>query len=145
MAAATGNLTVTTTATVTISGVTYSHSDTKIVTAVTNPYDQIISVPTTEEVIFTIATNNAGATFKVVNYLHIKNLDTVNTCRIRFKDTGAHTHDVDLAAGEWLTVWNNKINVSTTAGAWSAFTNWDEVSADFDTLIGEVHVFACQQ
>ena len=144
MAAETGTLTVTHTGTLTIGDETFNFSDTKTVTAVTNPYNTIISVGTTEAVILTIAAAKAGATMTGVDFLRIKNNDTVNKCRIRFKDTGAHTYDVEIAAGEWLTVWNNELNVSETAGAWSVFTQWDEVSADFDTAAGELHVFACQ-
>lgn len=144
MAAATGTLTVVNSVSLTISGVPHVFSNTQTLTAVTNPYDQIVSVPITEVVILTIAAANAGATFKNINFLYLENKDTVNTCRIRFKDTGLHTFDITLDAGRSLTLWNNKLNVDEDASAWSAFTNWDEVSADFDTLEGELHVFACQ-
>jgi|GEM_PF-3923486 len=143
--AGTGTFTFEQSGSVTIGTKTYSFSNTETLTAVTNVFDQIITVDSvTESIIATVAAENAGATFKDINFVYIENKDTTNTCRIRYKDTGAHTVDFDLDAGRSIVLWNNEINVSATAGAFSAFTSWDTINAQFDTADGELFVFACQ-
>lgn len=143
--AETGTFTFVQTGSVTIGGELFSFTNTETLTSVTNPYNQIITVDSaTESVIATIAAENGGATFKDINFVYLENKDTTNTCRVRFKDTGGHTVDFDLDAGRGVVFWNNQVSVSATAGAFSSFSSWDTINAQFDTADGELKVFVCQ-
>lgn len=72
----------------------------------------------------------------------IINKDDTNFVRIRLADTGAHTVDFRLDAGEFMVFWNRGINVSTTEAAFAAFTNIDTIVAQADTASVDVKVVA---
>lgn len=77
-----------------------------------------------------------------ISFLIIQNTNATNFCRVRIADTGAHTVDHRLDAGAFMILTNTKINVSATEGAFAVFTDWDTVSAQFDTADGELIIFA---
>lgn len=70
------------------------------------------------------------------------NKDDTNFIRLRLADTGAHTVDFRLDAGQFMFFWNTDINVSTTEGAFAAFTQIDTIIAQADTAPCDVQVVA---
>ena len=72
----------------------------------------------------------------------IINKDDSNFVRLRLADTGAHTADFKLDAGRFMFFWNTDISVSTTEGAFAAFTQIDTIVAQADTLACDVQIIA---
>lgn len=143
MAAATATLTAKITLNIILGGETYNIEATKKITAITNVIKQRVSVVTGSEInLITVAATAAGATLTDLDFIFIQNLDTVNKCRVRYKDTGDNTVDFDLLAEDFHIFFNNTINVSETAGAFSSFTDYDSVLAQADTAEVELLVFA---
>lgn len=139
------NLKVTTTVELTLDGITYDYSQSKTLTSVTSVFDRIINVDSaTASTLATIAAENGGSAFKDIDFIDIENKDTVNFCTIGYKDTSGKTVYHKLLAGDSIKLWNNEIDVSESGGAFSAYADWDTVTAQFDTLDGNLKVFICQ-
>jgi phage/plasmid primase-like uncharacterized protein len=94
--------------------------------------------------LLTFAADASGLAVTDIKKIIIKNLDATNFIRIRRKDDGLHAFDEKLPAGR-IAIFNNRdINVSTNAGAFSAFTNVDtiEVQADIADVRVNMYVLA---
>ncbi|KKN67222.1 hypothetical protein LCGC14_0463950 [marine sediment metagenome] len=70
------------------------------------------------------------------------NKDDTNFVRLRLADTGAHTVDFKLDAGRFMFFWNTDISVSTTEGAFAAFTQIDTIIAQADTAPCDIQIVA---
>lgn len=139
------NLIVKTSIELTLNGKVYDYDQTHTVASVTSVFDRVINVDSaTVSNLATIAAENGGSAFKDINFIDIENLDTVNSCTIGYKDTSGDTVYFPLDAGRSKKLYNTKLNVSESGAAFSAFTDWDTVTAQFDTDDGNLKVFICQ-
>jgi len=138
------NLIVTTSINITLEGEPHIFENIQTLTGVTDLIDSPIQVPLTEVSIVSVAAENAGATFKDINFIYLENKDTVNFCTIGYKNTGGDTVYFKLLAGRSKYLWTNELEVSESGAAFSAFADWDTVTGQFDTTAGILKVFACQ-
>ena len=103
-----------------------------------------MAIPTSEVTLINIAAAVAAGTLTDLKFCFIKNFDATNFVRIRLEDTGGHTADLKLAPGESFDLFNTKINVSATGGAFASFSDIDTISAEADTASCIVGIFAGQ-
>ena len=68
-----------------------------------------------------------------IRYIRITNLDNTNFLRVRFKNAGAETADVKVDAGATFMLSTGSMDADTSAGAFSAFVDIDNISAQADT------------
>lgn len=68
-----------------------------------------------------------------IRYIRITNLDDTNYIRVRFKKSGAETADVKVDAGATFMLSTGSMDADTSAGAFSAFVDIDDISAQADT------------
>ena len=54
----------------------------------------------------------------------VANRDDTNFVRIRIVKTGADTVDFKLEAGQFMILWNKKMDVNTTEAAFAAFVDF---------------------
>ena len=101
-------------------------------------------IPASEVTVINIAAAVAAGTLTDIKFLLLKNYDETNFVRIRLEDTGAMTADIKLAPGETFDLYNTKLSVHATGGAFSAFGDIDTVSAQADTAACKLGVFAGQ-
>lgn len=71
---------------------------------------------------------NAGALFTIV-----QNTDPTNFVRIRVTEAGGNTYDTKLLPNQFHIINGTEISVSTTEGAFAAFTTVDVIKAQADT------------
>lgn len=138
-------LTVSTGIVLTHEGTVYDFTKEHTLTGVTSVFDRIINVDSaTVSTLATIATENGGSAFKDINFIYIENKDTVNFCNIGYKDTSGSTAYFPLDASRSLYFWNNQLVVSESGAVLGTLVDWDTVTAQFDTLDGNLKVFICQ-
>lgn len=134
------DLITTNNADVTIGGTTYSLSVSETITLTDdNAVKQVVTVPTSETQIAGIGAVGNGS-LADVKFGVIVNRDGTNFVRLRLADTGGHTMDVKLLAGEYFVLHNRSLNVSTTEGAFASFSNIDTISAQADTASCDVEL-----
>jgi hypothetical protein len=82
--------------------------------------------------------NNGQGKFvrSAIRYIRITNLDDTNFIRVRFKNSGAETADVKVDAGATFMLSTGSMDADTAAGAFSAFVDIDNISAQADTATG---------
>ena len=68
-----------------------------------------------------------------IRYIRITNLDNTNFIRVRFKNSGAETADVKVDAGATFMLSTGSMDADTSAGAFSAYVDIDNISAQADT------------
>ena len=68
-----------------------------------------------------------------IRYIRITNLDNTNHLRVRFKKSGAETADVKVDAGATFMISTGSMDANTSASAFSAFVDIDEIAAQADT------------
>ena len=80
-------------------------------------------------------TNNGQGKFvrASIRYIRITNMDNTNFIRVRFKNSGAETADVKVDAGATFMLSTGSMDADTSAGAFSAFVDIDNISAQADT------------
>lgn len=126
-------LTATTTATVTIGGTDYALTSNESITLTDDEaVKQVVKVPTSET---TIANSGSvgPASLEGLSYLLVVNRDGTNFIRLRLSDTGGHTVDVKIGAGQCFVFKNRDLNVSATEGAFASFSQIDNIKAQADT------------
>ena len=117
-------------------------SEALTISANTESYANTINVPTGSETLLIDQTMLDGAAGFDFDGLFVINKDDINFIRLRVSDTGAHTFDVKIPAGRFFLLWTTDINVSTTEGAFAAFTLIDKVEAQADTAAVDVQIVA---
>jgi hypothetical protein len=68
-----------------------------------------------------------------IKYIRITNLDNTNFLRVRFKKSGGATADVKVDAGATFMLSTGSMDADSTPGAFSAFVDIDNISAQADT------------
>lgn len=134
------DLTNTITTSVTVGNTTYNLSVNETITLTDdNVVKQVITVPTSETDLATIgAVGPAG--LSDLAFLLVVNRDGTNFIRLRLKDTGGHTADFKVPAGQSLMIKTKDINVSTTGGAFASFSSIDTIAAQADTASCDVEI-----
>lgn len=134
------DLTNTNSSTVTIGGTTYSVAVSETISLTDdNAVQQVVTVPTSETQIAGVGAVGAGS-LADVKFGIIVNRDGTNFIRLRLADTGGHTTDVKLLAGEYFVIHNRSLNVSATEGAFASFSSIDTISAQADTASCDVEI-----
>ena len=130
------------TATITISegltlgGVDRSGTHTRTITSVAEADRRVMTVSSSGEIdLIELNTANGQGKFvrASVKYIRITNLDDTNFIRVRFKKSGAETADVKVDAGATFMLSTGSMDADTAAGAFSAFVDIDNISAQADT------------
>lgn len=138
---ATGTLTSTVTATLTLDNTEYNVTNATSIVNVTNSDKRRVTVPTGSEVnLIEIGAAVGSGTLTDIDYVLIVNRDTTNFCRVRFADTGGHTMDIKLKPGENFLFYSVDLNVSATEGAFASFSSIDKIAAEFDTAAGDLEL-----
>ena len=136
---------VTLNVTLTLGGKTFDVNFTKTISACTRADRNIVPVPTSEVDIITLF---AGAidkgTFENFDGFFIMNRDNTNFVRFRVYETGGDTVDYRLDPGEFMILWNSKLEVNTTEAAFGAFVDFDTVSMQADSSEVDIEYLAVQ-
>ena len=83
------DLTETYRATVTIQGQEYNIDHSRTIASLTQPVDQILTIPTSEVTVFTKGAAVAGAQLTDFEFLFLKNLDPTNNINLTIRQTGS--------------------------------------------------------
>jgi len=111
-------------------------SKTYTITGVTENLGGNIDVTNaSEQIIYGVGTAGLGA-LAAMSLLYIENLHASNFCRIRLNKNGAETLDMKLPAGGHFLFYTTDLDADTGEGAFSAFVQYDEIKAQFDTAAG---------
>lgn len=124
------------------SGTEYALDASTTVTNVGEVINREILVPTSEVTLINIGAAVAAGTLTDIKFCVIKNFDDTNFIRVRLEDTGGHTADLKLAPGDSIDIYNTKINVSATGGAFASFSDIDTISAAADSAACQVGIMA---
>jgi len=124
------------------SGTSYTLDAGTTVQSVGEVINREMLIPTSEVTVINIGATVAAGTLTDIKFCVIKNLDATNFVRIRLEDTGALTSDHKLAPGDFITIFNTKLSVHATGGAFSAFGDIDTISAQADTAACQISVMA---
>lgn len=139
--------TVQVTESLTLGGVDRGGSHTRTISNVAEADRRVMTVASSGEIDL-IELNSANGRGKFVRsairYIRITNLDDTNFIRVRFKKSGAETADVKVDAGATFMLSTGSMDVDASAGAFSAFVDIDDISAQADTADVDVEfvVFA---
>lgn len=130
------------TATITISegltlgGVDRSGAHTRTIENIAEADRRVMTVDSSNEIdIIELNSDNGQGKFvrSSIRYIRITNLDNTNFIRVRFKKSGAETADVKVDAGATFMLSTGSMDADTAAGAFSAFVDIDNISAQADT------------
>ena len=130
------------TATITISegltlgGVDRGGSHTRTIENIAEADRRVMTVDSSNEIDLIELNTNAGKgkfNRASIRYIRITNLDNTNFLRVRFKKSGAETADVKVDAGATFMLSSGSMDADTSAGAFSAFVDIDEIAAQADT------------
>jgi hypothetical protein len=127
----------------TLGNVDRGGSHTRTITNVAEADRRVMTVPSSGEIdLIELNTANGQGKFvrSAIRYIRITNLDDTNFIRVRFKNSGAETADVKVDAGATFMLSTGSMD----AGAFSAFVDIDNISAQADTADVDVEfvVFA---
>ncbi len=108
------------------------------------PFDpRVMSIPTSEVTVMAFGSAVAAGTFVAANvkYIRITNKDDTNFIRVRGTKTSSQTFDVKVNPGCSFIMSNVKESANTNAGAFSAFVDMDNISAQADTAACDIEYF----
>jgi hypothetical protein len=108
------------------------------------PFDpRVMTIPTSEITVMAFGAATAAGTFvsSNVKYIRITNKDNANFIRIRCTKATGQTFDIKLDAGKSFMIGNTKESANTNAGAFSAFVDMDNISAQADTNPVDIEYF----
>ena len=139
--------TVTISEALTLGGIDRSGVHTRTITSVAEADRRVMTVSSSGEMdLIELDSNNGQGKFvrSSIRYIRITNLDDTNFIRVRFKKSGAETADVKVDAGATFMLSTGSMDADTAAGAFSAFVDINEISAQADTADVDVEyvVFA---
>jgi len=129
--------------TLTLAGKTFDVSYAKTLSSCTRADRNIVPVPTSQvEIIQLVAAAIDKGTFTDFDGFFVMNRDDTNFVRIRISQNGGDTADFKLEAGQFMVLWNKKIEVNTAEGAFAAFVDFDTVSMQADTASVDIEYLA---
>ena len=130
------------TATITISegltlgGVDRGGSHTRTIENIAEADRRVMTVDSSNEIdLIELNSDNGQGKFvrSSIKYIRITNLDNTNFLRVRFKKSGGATADVKVDAGATFMLSTGSMDADSTPGAFSAFVDIDNISAQADT------------
>jgi hypothetical protein len=124
------------------SGESYEMEANTVVDNVGESLKRDVKVSTTEATILLIGAATAAGQLTGVKFFVVQNNDSTNFAIIRYEDTGGHTVDLKLEPGASMDLFNDKVSVDETGGAFSAFSDIDTISATADTSDVVLTLFA---
>lgn len=139
----TTDLTVTITEQLTSNGQNFNYLN-KLVLSNIKPFDpRVMTIPITQVTVIDFSTEVAAGTFIAANvkYIRITNKDDTNFIRIRVTKTGGQTFDLKLDAGKSFITGNTKESANIDGGAFSAFVDAVNISAQADTSPVDIEYF----
>tara|TARA_R110000751_G_scaffold82539_2_gene166093 strand:+ start:3782 stop:4234 length:453 start_codon:yes stop_codon:yes gene_type:complete len=122
--------------TLTLGSIDRGGSHSRTISNVAEADRRVITVSSSGEMdLIELDTNNGQGKFvrASIRYIRITNLDNTNFIRVRFKNAGAETADVKVDAGATFMLSTGSMDADTSAGAFSAFVDIDNISAQADT------------
>jgi hypothetical protein len=128
--------TVTITESLSLAGVDRGGAHTRTISSVAEADRRVMTVSSSGEMdLIELNSNNGQGKFvrASVRYIRITNLDNTNFIRVRFKKSGAETADVKVDAGATFMLSTGSMDADTGAGAFSAFVDIDNISAQANT------------
>ena len=134
------------TVSLTLGGKPFDIEFARTLSAVTRAVRNIYPVSTSQTdliTLFTAAGIDKG-TFTDFDGFFVMNRDATNFIRIRISQNGGDTVDQRLDPGEFMILWNSKLEVNTTEAAFGAFVDYDTVSVQADTATVDVEFLAIQ-
>lgn len=120
----------------TLGGVDRGGTHTRTISNVAEADRRVMTVDSANEIdLIELNTANGQGKFvrSSIKYIRITNLDNTNFIRVRFKNSGAETADVKVDAGATFMLSTGSMDADTAAGAFSAFVDIDNISAQADT------------
>lgn len=142
MATTLSNATFTSTITesVTLNNVTTSSTQTLSIANVNEFDKRIVNVPTSSINLIGFGSANGVGTFlrTAVKYIRITNLDDTNFVTIGVIDTGGDVFYVKLEAGKSFFMGSDDLEVDTSGGSFSAWSEADFITALADTAAVDV-------
>ena len=138
------SLTITISETINLNGQSINSENQMTIASIGQVDKRIVTVPFSSEVtLLNFGTAVAAGTVIRANvkYIRITNKDATNFIRLRLSKASGDTFDVRIDAGESFMLDNAKLSVSTSAGAFSAFTDADSISAQADTANVDIEMF----
>jgi hypothetical protein len=120
----------------TLGGVDRGGNHSRTIANVAEADRRVMTIDSSNEVdIIELNTNAGQGKFNraSIRYIRITNLDNTNWLRVRFKNSGAETADVKVDAGATFLLSTGSMDADTAAGAFSAFVDIDNISAQADT------------
>lgn len=120
----------------TLGGVDRSGAHTRTIENIAEADRRVMTVDSSNEIdLIELNTANGQGKFvrSSIKYIRITNLDNTNFIRVRFKKSGAETADVKVDAGATFMLSSGSMDADTAAGAFSAFVDIDNISAQADT------------
>ncbi len=139
----TTNLVVTISEQLTSNNQTFNYEN-QLTLANIKPFDpRVMTIPLTEVTVMAFGSAVAAGTFVSANvkYIRITNKDDTNFIRVRVTDVGGQTFDVKVDAGKSFIMGNTKESVSATGVSFSAFVDYDNISAQADTAVVDIEYF----
>ena len=132
--------------TLTLAGKTFDVSYSKTLSSCTRADRNIVPVPTSEIGLVQLTTPAAigPGTFSDFDGFFVMNRDDTNFVRIRFSQNAGDTVDFKLEAGQFMILWNKKLEVNTTEAAFSAFVDFDTVYVQAATAAVDVEYLAVE-
>jgi hypothetical protein len=138
-------LTVTLSSKIDLNGQTINSENTLSVPSITAIDKRIVSVPTSSQVtLLTFGAAVAAGQLVTgnVKFVSITNKDSANYVRIRVTRTSQDTFDVKIPAGGYYIMMNPSESVSATGVAFSSFVDAYNISAQADTAVVDIEIFA---
>lgn len=136
------------TITLTLGGKAFDIEFSKTISDVTRADRNIVPVITASEQgliqLFSGASAIGKGDFADFDAFAIMNRDDTNFVRIRWSENGGDTVDMRLDPGEFMMLWNSKLEVNTTEAAFGAFVDFDNVSLQADTAAVDIEYLAIE-
>lgn len=132
----------------TLGGKSFDTEFSKTISNVTRADRNIVPVITASEQgiiqLFSGIANIGKGSFADFDAFAIMNRDDTNFVRIRWSEDGGDTVDMKLGPGEFMMLWNSKLEVNTTEADFGAFVDFDNVSMQADTAAVDIEYIAIE-
>ena len=139
----TGNLVVTISEQISSNGETFNFSNQLTLSNIKPFSPRVMTIPVSEVTVIAFGAAVAAGTYVAANvkYIRITNKDDTNFIRVRVTKASSQTFDVKIEAGKSIIMGNVKESANTGGGAFSAFVDADNISAQADTAVCDIEYF----
>lgn len=137
---------ITLTVALTLGGKSFDIEYNKTLSSCTRADRNIFPAPTSQVELVALA-DAAGITkgsFTDFDGFFVINRDDTNFVRLRVSQNGGDTVDFKLEAGDFMILWNKKMETNITEAAFGSFVDFDTVSVQADTATVDLEFLAVQ-